>query len=117
MFFSRSRPSAPSMTGRLSNRSSLELAFKHSHTPAFRTDVMSELVDMKIGPPERFDSQVRCRYLQCFCSILDSPDSIQEQFEEKKTYLIFCFISKQAITRVMQYKGVTLKPMAPKYYS
>ncbi|XP_067940386.1 myosin-2 heavy chain-like [Watersipora subatra] len=57
MFFSRSRPSAPTMTARLTNRSSLELAFKHSHTSAFKTDVLAELIELRVGPPERFDSK------------------------------------------------------------
>ena len=45
------------MTGRLTNRSSLELAFKHSQTPAHKADVMTELINMKVSD-DKFNSGV-----------------------------------------------------------
>jgi len=60
MFFSRSRPSAPTMIGRLTNKSSLELAFKHSQSAAYKTDILGELISLKVGHPADFDSKVGC---------------------------------------------------------
>jgi len=48
------------MIGRLTNKSSLELAFKHSQSAAHKTDILGELISLKVGHPADFDSKVGC---------------------------------------------------------